>query len=51
MIEGKEACPKCGKNQMPRWNPQGMETARACQSCGEIEERADKLEGVGEGKP
>lgn len=29
----------CGFKGLPSWNPDGIETARVCQSCGEIQER------------
>ena len=30
---------ECGFKGLPPWNPDGTETARVCQSCGEIQER------------
>lgn len=35
-----DRCPKCFKDQMPKWT--GKSTARACQACGFIEEREPK---------
>jgi DNA-directed RNA polymerase subunit M/transcription elongation factor TFIIS len=34
-----EKCPACGHNMLPGWNPQGKETARACQKCGYVQMR------------
>lgn len=31
---------ECGFRGLPAWNPDGCETARVCQSCGEIQERS-----------
>ena len=38
MYYSGDKCPGCGLMQMPRIDPDSMATARACQSCGFIEE-------------
>ena len=38
---------ECGGRGLPPWSPDGIEVARVCQSCGEIEERARRDESFG----
>lgn len=47
MLGKGDVCPKCGESQMPCWS--GMETARACQSCGYVEEKPDGLDTKSDG--
>ena len=38
---------ECGTRGLPPWNPDGIETARVCQWCGEIQERSRRNEAFG----
>lgn len=38
MIDNGDICSKCNKPQLPKWRSE-YENARACQNCGEVDER------------
>jgi transcription elongation factor Elf1 len=46
-LEGFQTCPRCGKNTLPRIQPDSKANAVKCQACGQVIDRAE-LEAIAE---